>query len=154
MRHKEDLMEKEELGKKIRNDDRSFQNRQQMANQQIRHLRQDFNSENQHLLHAKKEQDTRLKLMAKEEEMKRLKEVEESLRIEKEMRQQKLNQYRADIQTVNTLSDMKRKMERNQSTIEMEHDKQRIQDYIENELRKDKAYNSVNSLSYISIFRQ
>ena len=86
--------------------------------------------------------------------MKRLKEVEESLRIEKEMRQQKLNQYRADIQTVNTLSDMKRKMERNQSTIEMEHDKQRIQDYIENELRKDKAYNSVNSLSYISIFRQ
>lgn len=56
-------------------------------------------------------------MMAKDEEMKRLKEVEESLRIEKEMRQEKLNQYRADIQTVNTLSDMKRKMERNQSTI-------------------------------------
>ena len=76
-----------------------------------------FNNENQGLLNAKREEDRRMKMMAKDEEMKRLKEVEESLRIEKEMRQEKLNQYRADIQTVNTLSDMKRKMERNQSTI-------------------------------------
>ena len=110
-------MEKEELGKKIRNEDRTFQNRQQVANQQIRNLRQVFNNENQGLLNAKREEDRRMKMMAKDEEMKRLKEVEESLRIEKEMRQEKLNQYRADIQTVNTLSDMKRKMERNQSTI-------------------------------------
>lgn len=38
---------------------------------------------------------------------------------------------------------MKRQMERNQSSMEQEHDKQRIQAYIENELRKNKAYNSV-----------
>ncbi len=76
--------------------------------------------------------------------MKRLKEVEESLRLEKEMRKEKLNQYRSDIQTVTNISDLKKRMEKDESTMEMANDKARIQVYIENEIRKNKAYNNVS----------
>lgn len=57
-------------------------------------------------------------MLAKEEERRRLAEVEESLRLEKKMRDEKLREFRNDVKTVNTYVDMKRAMERNQQGIE------------------------------------
>ena len=38
---------------------------------------------------------------------------------------------------------MKKQMEKHQSGIEREHDKERIQSYIDNEVRRAQAYNNV-----------
>lgn len=63
---KEEAAKNEELGRKIRQEDATFQNRTQVANQQFRNLRQEFNHENEKLLHAKKEQEVRLKHLQRE----------------------------------------------------------------------------------------
>lgn len=59
------------------------------------------------------------------------------------MRADKLNQFRTEVKTVNSYVDMKKQMEKHQSGIEREHDKERIQSYIDNEVRRAQAYNNV-----------
>ena len=93
-------------------------------------------------------------MLAKEEERRRLAEVDESLRLEKKMRDEKLREFRNDVKTVNSYVDMKRVMERNQQGIEKQQDRDLIQNYIDNEIKRAQAYNNVRVAVYLSIFKQ
>ena len=129
-------------------------NRQHQANQEFRSLRKVFDEQNQLQIKAHQEEQLRLKMLAKEEERRRLAEVDESLRLEKKMRDEKLREFRNDVKTVNSYVDMKRVMERNQQGIEKQQDRDLIQNYIDNEIKRAQAYNNVRVAVYLSIFKQ